>query len=86
MITDFFFSIPAYLLLGLINNTLPNGTGTPPDFVNGVHTIWSMMQAMSFIIPAETMLFCLAIAIPFHLALFGFWFVDWLLKKVSGIN
>jgi len=85
MITDFIFSVPAYLLVALIS-VLPDGQSSPPAFVEGVHTIWGYIQAVSFIVPAEAMVFCLAIAIPYHIAIFGFWGVNWLLKKIPGIN
>jgi len=85
MITGFFLSLPAYLLM-VIFSIFPSGQPAPPEWVNSVYLIWAYINSFSFIVPVSTLVFCLTIAMVFHLSIFLYHAFSWLLKKIPGMN
>jgi len=85
MIFAFLFSLPA-LLLSAILSILPEGGTIPTIWTNAVYTIWSYINAFSFIVPVDTLLTCLGIAMVFHIAIFTFRLFHWLITKIPFIG
>jgi len=85
MITGFFLSLPAYLLM-VVFALFPTGQPAPPEWVSSVYLIWSYIDSFSFIVPVDTLLWCLGVAMVFHLSIFLYHALSWLLKKIPGMN
>jgi len=85
MITEFFLSIPYFILTALIS-IVPTGGGIPTEFVSAVHSIWGYVESFSFIVPVQTLLWCLTITLTFEAGVFVFQAFNWLLKKLPHMN
>ena len=85
MITEFFLSIP-YFILSAVINIIPTGGGVPVEFTTAIHTIWGYIQSFSFIVPISTLLWCLGITLAFEFGVFTFQAFNWLLKKLPNMN
>jgi len=85
MIFTFLLNIPAYLI-AVILSVLPAGSPAPAAWVSGVYTIWGDINAFSFIVPVNTLLFCLGIAMIFHLSILGFKVFHWIITKIPFVG
>jgi len=85
MITEFLLSIPYFILTAIVN-IIPAGSGVPIEFTESVHTIWSYMQSFAFIVPINTLLFCLFITLAFEAGVFVFQAFNWVIKKLPNMN
>jgi len=85
MITEFLLSIPGYLLQAVIS-LLPTGEGVPIEWTSAVYSIWAYINEFSFIVPVNTLLWALGIALTFHLSIFGFRAVHWIITKIPFIG
>jgi len=85
MIWTFLLSLPAYLIQALIG-FLPPGPPFPSEWVSAVHAIWADIEAFSFIVPTDTLLWCLGIALTFHLGILGFKVFHWIITKIPFIG
>lgn len=85
MIWDFILSLPAFLLSALAS-ILPTGGGIPIEYTQGVYTVWSDINAFSFIVPVQTLLTVLGLALAFHLAILTFKIVNWLITKIPFVG
>jgi len=85
MIFSFLLSIPAYLIQAIIG-LLPAGSSAPTEWVNAVYMIWSNINAFSFIVPVNTLVWCLGIALTFHLAILLFKLFHWVITKIPFIG
>jgi len=81
MITEFFLSIP-YFIISAIINIIPNGGGVPIEFISSVHNIWGYMQSFSFIVPLSTLLWCLGITLAFEAGVLLWQMFNWLLQRI----
>lgn len=80
MITEFLMSIPFYLVRSLIN-IIPAGGGVPSEFTSALHTMWGYVQSFSFILPVNTILWCIGVTIAFEVGIFLWGATNWLLKR-----
>jgi len=85
MISDFILSIPAFLLQAVIN-FIPNGNGVPAEWTSAVYSIWGYINEFSFIVPVTTLLWALGIALTFHLSIFAFRAIHWIITKIPFIG
>jgi len=85
MILNWLLTLPATLLSTIIG-LLPNGAPMPTEWVNGIYTIWSDMNAFSFIVPVSTLLSVLTLALIFHLSIFGFKAFHWIITKIPFVG
>jgi len=85
MIFQFFFSIPAYLIQQLIQ-VLPDGGAVPEEWVEAVYQIWAYVNMFSFIVPVDTLVWCLGIAISFHITILGIKVFNWVISKIPFIG
>jgi len=85
MITGFFLSLPAYLIMALFS-LFPAGQPAPQEWVSSLYLIWSYINSFSFIVPVDTLLSALVVSLTFHLAIFLYHAIAWLLRKIPGMN
>jgi len=85
MITTVFLNI-IYQIINFFIGLLPTGVTFPADWVAGVYTIWSYINAFSFIVPVDILITCLGIAVTFHLFVFGWNFMHWIYGLIRGIK
>lgn len=83
MIIGFFLNI-AYGFVSFLIGLLPSGAPFPSDWVSGVYAIWGYVNAFSFIVPVGMLLFCLGIAMGFHLFVFAWKGLHWLWSIIRG--
>lgn len=81
MITEYFLSLPYYLLKSIIN-IIPVGGGVPNEYINALHTMWGYLQTLAFIIPVETILWCIGIMFAFELGVLLFQGFVWILAHI----
>jgi len=79
------------IILNIINafisyfiQLLPIGATFPTTWTTGIYTIWSYINAFSFIVPVDTLLYALGIALTFHLFIFGWNFLHWIYGLIRG--
>jgi len=85
MIFQFLFSIPAYLVQALVS-LLPDGGTLPTEWTNAVYTMWGYVNAFSFIVPIDTLLWALGVAVAFHVSIFTFKTFNWIINKIPFIG
>lgn len=85
MIADFLLSIPAYIIQAMIS-VLPDGSALPVEWVNAVYSIWSYVNSFSFIVPVNTLLFCLGISLTMHFGVFAWEALNWVIRKIPGMQ
>lgn len=83
MITSTFLNI-IYAIINFFIGLLPIGGAFPTEWTTGVYTIWASINAFSFIVPVDTLVLCLGIAITFHLFVFGWNFMHWIYGLLRG--
>jgi len=83
MIIGFLIQL-AYSFVAFLVGLLPSGVSLPSDWVAGVYTIWSYINAFSFIVPVNVLVSCLAIAMSFHLFVFAWKGIHWLWSLIRG--
>jgi len=84
MIVGFLISI-AYSFLSFLLGFLPSYS-LPAGWVSGVFTLWSDVNAFSFVVPVATLLLCLTIAIFFHVTILAWRFIGWVIRKIPGLH
>lgn len=85
MIFEWILSLPAYFLQSIIM-LLPQSSGVPTEWIESLYTMWGYVNAFSFIVPVNTIVFCLSTIMGYYLIVFGFDLIAWLLKKIPGVN
>jgi len=83
MITTIFLNI-IYAFVSFFINLLPLGTGFPASWIAGIYSIWGYINAFSFIVPVDILVFALSIAISFHLFIFGWNILHWVYGLIRG--
>jgi len=83
MITSIFLNI-IYSVVSFFINILPAGGYFPPTWASGIATVWNDVNAFSFIVPVDTLLQALTIAVAFHLFQFTWNFFHWLYGLIRG--
>jgi len=84
MITTFILSI----FLGLINlllGFLPTGH-IPAIIASVVSYGFGVLNAFSFVVPVDTLIQAIALVLGFDLALILWHFVNWIIRKVPGMQ
>ena len=83
MITGFLLTI-IYSFINFLVGLLSSGSTIPDTWVNSVYSIWGYINAFSFIVPVQTLLLVLGIAITFHLFIFGWKALHWIYSLIRG--
>jgi len=85
MILTIILNVIYTILAGLLS-LLPTGGDFPAEWVSGIYTIWSAVNAFSFLVPTEMLLTCLGIALAWDVFIFAWHFLHWLMRKIPAIN
>jgi len=83
MITTLLLNI-FFVFIGFFLALLPVGGAIPAAWTSGIQTVWSDVNAFSFIVPVGTLVTCLGIALTFHLFQFGWNFFHWIYGLLRG--
>jgi len=75
-----------YGILAYFVSLLPQGSPLPSIWIADVYTIWSYINSFSFIVPVDTLLYCLGIAMTFHLFIFAWKSMHWLYGLIRGYS
>jgi len=75
-----------YSFLGVILGLIPVTVQVPSQWISAINTIWGYINAFSFILPVQTLLSVLAIAIAWHIGVFLFHMMTWIIRKIPGIT
>lgn len=85
MIISTFLYIVYYFLYGVIS-VLPNGGVFPPEFLSSLNTIWNAMSLFSLVVPVSTLLSVLGLAMVWHLFVWVWNTMHWIISIVRGVN
>jgi len=85
MITTFILSIPLFFIQALIN-VLPNSNGLPSEVTSAIVTVWNYGQGASFFFPISTLLTLVVLVFAFEAGILAWKFVNWILRKIPGVN
>jgi hypothetical protein len=84
MITTFiltlFNSFLSFLLQFLPTGTLPSG------LVSAIGYFWSAINSFSYIFPVGTLLLALLFLVAFDFAIVFWHFIQWVIRKIPGMN
>lgn len=83
MIPGFFLNLLYYFLSFMIS-ILPVGGTLPQSWVSSLLLMWGYAQSFSYVIPISTLLTVLSLAMTFHISIFAFRLVKWLVHLIRG--
>lgn len=83
MITEFFLSIPAFLLQALVK-VLPAGGTVPQEWGDSVRLVFNYASQFNFFLPIDTLLSCLAIVFGYHVAVWAWDAIVWIISRIRG--
>lgn len=84
MISTFLLNM-ASGFLGLLAGLLPTGS-LPAGVSTSITNIWGMVNAFSYLIALDTMLQVLLLVIGFDLVLLLWSFINWVIRKIPGMQ
>lgn len=85
MIIGFLLNI-LYGFINLLVGYLPVGGSVPSTWISGIYSIWSYVNLFSFVVPVNTILSCLGIALVFHGFIFAWHGIHWVISLVRGYH
>jgi len=83
MIIGFLLNI-AYAFVNFLVGLLPVGSAFPATWTAGIYQVWGAINAFSFIVPVNTLVTCLGIAMTFHLFVFAWKGMHWIYSLIRG--
>jgi len=83
MITEFLLSIPAFILQAFLA-IIPNGGSIPTEWSSSVFLMWGYVNQFSFILPINTIVTCLGIVMTYHLTMWGWDALVWILARMRS--
>jgi hypothetical protein len=75
-----------YTFILFMVSVLPISTGLSTDVTSAVSNVFDIAYSFDYIIPMDTVLNVLLIAVGFHAGVLAFKGVEWILRKIPGIN
>lgn len=84
MITSFLLSI----LNGFLNmllQVLPAGA-LPDSIASSFSSVWGYVNAFSYVVAVDTLILVVVLVVAFDLILLGWSFVNWIIRKVPGMQ
>jgi len=84
MISTFFLTI-LYGFVSLITNFLPTGN-LPSEISTAIDYLWAIGNSFSYVIPIDTLLQALLLVLAFDLALLLWHFINWIIRKIPGMQ
>lgn len=83
MITGFLLTI-IFFFVSFLLGILPTGSAFPIQWTEGIYAIWSYINMFSFFIPVQMIVTCIAIATAFHLFVFAWKTLHWIMSIIRG--
>lgn len=83
MITSFLLSV-LFGFISFLVGLLPLGGSIPVTWTAGVYAIWGYVNAFSFIVPVNILVASLAVAMAFHLFVFAWKVIHWVVSMIRG--
>lgn len=84
MISTFFLTI-FNSFIGLLLGILPTGV-LPISITSGITYVWSIANQFSYIFPISTLLLALVFVIGFDLAMLLWHIIQWVIRKIPGMQ
>jgi len=84
MISTFFLTI-FYGLVSLLVSFLPTGV-LPTQISTAFAYFWGVANSFSYVIPMDTLLKVVVLAIAFDGILLIWWFINWIIRKIPGMQ
>jgi len=84
MILTFFFNT-IFVLLTLVVGALPVGS-LPTAISSSFALFWGYANQFSYVFPIGTLLTAFAVVIGFDIAILGWHFLNWAIRKIPGIS
>lgn len=75
-----------YSVFSTMISFLPDSNGLDPDIQNSIINVWGYIKAYSYILPVSSMFIVLGLALSFHLSIFLYRLVNWVIGKLRGSN
>jgi len=71
-------------LLSLLPSSPVAGGGLPTEVITAIASVYSWINAFSFLFPVDTLFEVLTLAIGFYVSIFFFKLINWIINKVRG--
>jgi len=84
MIVTFILTI-LYSFINLLLGILPTGH-IPAGFTNAFAYFMGLVNAYSYVVPIGTLLAAAAVVLVFDGALMLWYFINWIIRKIPGMN
>lgn len=84
MITTFFLSI-INSFVGLLLNLLPTGS-LPSGISTAISYFWAIVNSFSYVFPVSTLLAAFLVLLAFDLAVLLWHLLQWILRKIPGVQ
>lgn len=85
MITSALLQIPLFFI-ELVLNLIPTSDGLPAGIASAISTAVSYAKGVSFLFPIETLFQVLLIVFSIEAGLLLWKFINWLIKKIPGMQ
>jgi len=84
MISSFFLTFFALFLSGLLS-LLPSGS-LPLEISASLTSVWGFVNAFSYVIAVDTLLQVVALAIAFDIVVLVWHLIQWIIRKIPGMQ
>jgi len=84
MISTFFLTI-FYSLVSLLVGFLPSGV-LPSQITSAFAYFIGIANSFSYVIPMDTLLQVVVLALAYDGVLFIWWFINWIIRKIPGMQ
>jgi len=84
MITTFLIAL-SYGLVTLMVGFLPTGN-LPTEFTNAIGNLWGIINTFSYLIAVDTLLQALLLTLIFDGILITWHFINWIIRKIPGMQ
>jgi len=85
MILSLLFSIIIAVVTAILS-ILPNGSGFPVEFTQGVRRLWDFIWSFDPFFPVNTLILCVTIAVSFWGFVLIWKIVHWIIRKIPALN
>jgi hypothetical protein len=75
-----------YTFILLLVAILPVSTGLSDDVTSAISNALDVAYSFDYIIPMETVINVLVIAVGFHAGILVFKGINWIMRKIPGVN
>jgi len=83
MITSTLLTI-FYSVISFFTSLLPAGQALPTQWTTAVATVWGYLNAWNYIFPVSSFLTILTLAMSFHLGIYAWHLIRYVIKLIRG--